>query len=717
MTGASFFNKLFIMTDTSQKKPKSLKKKLLISIIFNVTIAFTIASAFLFFVTQRLSTKFTEQATSDIGLIGSNYFRDTEDAIKRVENIYERALVHQASENWREAIAEEKAVLKKNLTLDQIDNKRITENSKKIKNEIMTEIYFILFFGLLGIFDVVWGFSQGVTDRVTIPIIKLTDVAKLIAQGNYRQKIDVKSDDEIGVLAIAFHNMIDTITKRDEELAEINRNLENLVKERTQQLNEQLTLVSDLLNNMKQAVFSVSKENKIVLPVSKFAENLFGSPIDGKDIFELVYKDMEKSSEDYSKLNSTFTLIFGGDELQWIFLENQLPKKLSVNLQGSTRTLKISYNPLWDNQEALDKLMYVIEDITDVLELERKVEAEKAQSAKNLQLLQELASIGLSEVRNFFQNSFDLLKSTEKNVQDQILVRRNLHTLKGNARALGLTRISGKIHSIESELSFDSRFPALMTQVRNSFDEYYQLAIDVFKLEQQDESTAEMLQVHRGSFEQMRALLEELQKNRAAIQIEQLNQAYHRLLCFPVKAALLRNLAMVQEVSRNLGKQVDFKVQGDPIVLDRRQIDLLNDAAGHLIRNALDHAIENPEERRAAGKSEIGNLIIDCSETHAEATRHLVIRFLDDGRGIDPNLVAQSAISKGLIHKEAVQKMSDKEKLELIFLPGFSTREQVSEVSGRGIGMEAVRSSIEQMGGTLTISSRIGLGTELRIEI
>lgn len=699
------------MTEKSKSKTNSLRKKLLISIIFNVTIAFTIATILIFYTTQRLSTKFVDQNQKEITSLSENFRRDSLDSIQRIERIYEDALQHQAADSWRAAILEEKKILDRNLTLAKDENKMISDETMKIRNESMTEIYFLLIFGLLGIFDVVWGFSRGVTNKVTKPILRLKEIAEEIAQGNYKQNIDINSDDEIGVLAEAFQNMSDAITKRDDELAEINRNLENLVKQRTFQLNEQLTLVSDLLNNMKQAVFSVSKEQKIVLPVSKFANELFKTSIDGKNIFDLVYKDFDRKGENFSKIQSTFSLIFHEEELQWLLLENQLPTKLTLNIQGELRTLKISYHPLWSDQKTLEKLMYVIEDITDVLELEKKVQAEKAQSARNIQLLQEMGLHGLSEIRNFFQNSFLILADIEKNLDNISLTRRNLHTLKGNARSLGLLGISGTIHQIESEASQDLNLN--LPQVKAAFDEYFLLARNVFKLDQHHSSDSEIIEIFEINFTRLKNLIDEARTHSPIPAFRPILLAFDQLFDIPVKNTLAKNLPMIREISSHLGKKVDFQIHGDNITLNRKKSDLLYSAAGHILRNALDHAIETPETRKAQGKPENGTLAIEC----LQSDNHFIIKFKDDGKGIDSTWIAQQAVSRGLISPEEAQKLTTEQKLNLIFISGFSTQEKVTEISGRGVGMDAVKDAVNQLGGNIQISSRIGEGTEILIEI
>jgi HAMP domain-containing protein len=194
------------------------------------------------------------------------------------------------------AIAEQKLELEKAMVELQIENERSNLQLTKTASSSWQGIAFLMLLGFVGMIGVSLFLSRRFGLRLIKPVTELTEVAEKMSDGNYSQDIAVHSDDEIGILANSFRRMSIAITKRDEELAEINCNLEKLVEQRTEQLNEQLTLVSDLLNNMKQAVFSVSADAKVVAPVSQFTESLFGGPIVGHDIFDLIYNGINSKN-------------------------------------------------------------------------------------------------------------------------------------------------------------------------------------------------------------------------------------------------------------------------------------------------------------------------------------------------------------------------------------------------------------------------------------
>ena len=168
---------------------------------------------------------------------------------------------------------------------------------------------------------------------------------------------------------------------------------------------------------------------------------------------------------------------------------------------------------------------------------------------------------------------------------------------------------------------------------------------------------------------------------------------------------------VVRDISKALGKKVQFEIVGEDTKIDKLMLDRLGDPLIHLVRNSLDHGIEPSEERIAQGKPEAGRLVLRAFYT----TEGVAIEVEDDGRGIDPDMVRLKAVERGLRSEEEVMKLSDEEVISLIMLPGFSTKEEATELSGRGVGMDVVSSSVEAMGGKVKISSRRGEGTLVKL--
>ena len=181
----------------------------------------------------------------------------------------------------------------------------------------------------------------------------------------------------------------------------------------------------------------------------------------------------------------------------------------------------------------------------------------------------------------------------------------------------------------------------------------------------------------------------------------------------PVATVFNRLPRMVRDIAQKLGREIDFIVEGQETELDRNVIEIIGDPLIHLIRNAIDHGIEPPEERVRLGKSRVGRVRLKASYLES----HIVITLEDDGRGMDPAKLKELAVEKGVMTAEAVARMSDRDALELIMAPGFSTAKVVSDVSGRGVGMDIVRSQIEQINGTVELDTVIGQGTKFFIKL
>jgi len=170
---------------------------------------------------------------------------------------------------------------------------------------------------------------------------------------------------------------------------------------------------------------------------------------------------------------------------------------------------------------------------------------------------------------------------------------------------------------------------------------------------------------------------------------------------------------MVRDLSAELGKQVLVDIEGGDVELDREMIEMIRDPLTHIIRNAVDHGIEKPAERLKAGKREIGILSVSARQSGNQ----ILIDIHDDGRGIDGKKLVEKAISAGIIEKADAAQLAPREQLALIFEPGLSTAKEVTSISGRGVGMDVVRSNIERIGGIVEVDSRLGEGTRMTLRV
>lgn len=181
----------------------------------------------------------------------------------------------------------------------------------------------------------------------------------------------------------------------------------------------------------------------------------------------------------------------------------------------------------------------------------------------------------------------------------------------------------------------------------------------------------------------------------------------------PVGRLFQKYPRIVRDLARGLGKEIEMELAGEETEIDKTMIEDLSDPIIHLLRNAVDHGVEPPSERLASGKSEKSLVRLEARQEGD----HIVLMVSDDGRGMNPEKLRAKALEKGLITDEEANTMDERQSLNLIFLPGFSTASQVSDVSGRGVGMDVVKTNIQKLNGTIDIRSNPGKGTTFIISL
>ncbi|MBN2887368.1 MAG: chemotaxis protein CheA [Chromatiaceae bacterium] len=201
--------------------------------------------------------------------------------------------------------------------------------------------------------------------------------------------------------------------------------------------------------------------------------------------------------------------------------------------------------------------------------------------------------------------------------------------------------------------------------------------------------------------------------NSLALVTADLQTAVMKTRMQPIKKVFSRFPRVVRDLARTLGKDIDFQTYGEETDLDKNLVEALADPLVHLIRNAVDHGIEMPDVREAAGKPRKGTVVLGA----AQEGDHIALSISDDGRGMDPDKLRAKALEKGLIDTAMAERMTDRDAYNLIFMAGFSTKEQISDVSGRGVGMDVVKTRIGQLNGTIEIDSEINRGTRLQVKL
>jgi chemotaxis protein histidine kinase CheA/methyl-accepting chemotaxis protein len=339
------------------------------------------------------------------------------------------------------------------------------------------------------------------------------DLNDLSGDGLVLKRRKQKTKDELEDVVLSFNRMKDNLKISHARLKDYAENLEEKVKDATKEIEEEKEKVSNLLDNMSQAVFSVNEALEIIGPVSAFTNEVFGQDIIGKKIVETLYKDVGRQTEQFSNIKSALYAIFGENELQYMLMEEHLAERMMykkiIEEEEEERTFSISYNPLWDEGGDLENLMFIVEDITEREKLAAKVEHEKKANEKNISIITEMANSDIEDISQFLQNapklvedSMVLAKAAPSDLNVLTEMFRYLHTLKGNSRAFNFYSISSITHIAEShvteikksvekggEVSREDFNPVItkLYEINSEINDYGSLAKKVFRIENEFE--------------------------------------------------------------------------------------------------------------------------------------------------------------------------------------------------------------------------------------
>ena len=404
--------------------------------------------------------------------------------------------------------------------------------------------------------------------------------------------------------------------------------------------------------------------------------------------------------------------------------EPQDANEVFKELQGEVE--EVAYEELEPELEALEFDEYSDEDELSFEELMAEADEEPAPEDEDLAAFDSEfdEDDGVEEFDELFEEEGGAVSDDEL---DEVLAEAEETTSGGDE-----VSFEDLVAEAENELDADSETPAeTEPEVVEPIDDE---PIDPDDLSGRDLTEIESIRVEVGQVDSLLTQVEQLVTNRLrlrrAIEEGDSTQALNELDELETLTMQMQDTVMdvrlvplsqvvgnlprvVRDLARDQGKQVDFAVEGGDVELDRRILSELGDPLLHLVRNAVDHGVESPEDREAAGKDGEGELRIRARRTRDRVT----IEVTDDGRGLDTGAIAEQAIEEDLVTREQVDGMSDREIHELIFEPGFSTAPEVTGVSGRGVGMDVVRETVLSLDGAVGIRSEPGNGTTITLRV
>jgi two-component system, chemotaxis family, sensor kinase CheA len=525
-----------------------------------------------------------------------------------------------------------------------------------------------------------------------------------------------KAPSEIEDLANSTNQIMFKIKRYMDLLENQNNELEAMtsdLKGTNDSLNRKNIDMENLMNSVGQGFLTFGRDLIISGEYSNECKRIFGANIENKKLSELLYPDNDVDSD---FVDAVLNKIFKETSVKRIALYIPLlPSEIRIN----NHFINIEYK-LIDNKdpEASKSLMVILTDITDRKSLEAKMEEEKSilkmvvKAVTNydtftecIEDYKEFCNIKINEILNS-----DIPSDA---AADDVL--RNIHTFKGNFSQFDTYNTVSGLHNMENILiDYKTQNPEYTIDDLRSLVEKFNM------LEWLEKDIEILKDVLGDNFFNRNDSITVNKKNISEIEEKMLKLLSHeeykllipyiqRLKYKPVKSLLASYPEYVEKLAERMGKSVvPFDIEGDNIDIDADIYHNFMKTLVHVFRNCVDHGIETMEERVLNGKSENGS--VSCKVLQSEG--NLIITICDDGRGIDFNKLKEKAQEKGLYSSEELSVMNEDKLIELIFNKEFSTKDTVSEISGRGVGLYAVKNEIDKLGGNVTVKTHPNEGTE-----
>ncbi len=511
--------------------------------------------------------------------------------------------------------------------------------------------------------------------------------------------------------------------KAQEELEkeqEYSRELEEKVAERTEELrenyeklDEKSKKVNNLLNNAGQGFLSFGRNLKIDDEYSQECLSIFDREITDKRFSNLVFVDNEAQKEYFDK--TIKELLVEEDKFKTNLILQLLPKEFKVNDKFIFTNYKII-----DNQ----KMMMILTDITDKKELEEKMREEQQRLkmvVKSVTDRNDLLEL-ITDYQKFCANGLNSILNSEISLLKESIaqVYREIHTFKGLFSQMDMFFIVKKLHKLESDISKfrDNLTTETIGDFREIFDNLNMCSWLDEDLKVLKEVLGERFFEHKEVItidSKQIAQIEELAINLLSEQEQEWLIPYIKELTYkPFSDYLKGYITLVERLSESLDKPIyPLEIRGEKILVEPKFYHSFAKSLVHIFRNAIDHGVELMDDRVESDKDEVAT--IKCKVSREDDKIHLIIS--DDGAGIDTEKLKLKAIDKGLFLKDEIEDINRDDILNLIFESDFSTKDEVNELSGRGVGLSATKYELEKIGGTLRVESEIGIGTKFHFYI
>jgi len=555
--------------------------------------------------------------------------------------------------------------------------------------------------------------DEGPRSIIAVPML---DDGKIFGIMNFSGQVGkVKFDESDQDFAENISRMTVVTSKNIQMLQVIeeqNRTLEQKVEQRTAALNEKTHDINSMLQNMHQGIFTIHGDNQVHPEYSAYLETILETDqVEGENVLELLFTNSDLGSNATDQIKAALAAILGEDAMMFDFNRHLFVSEYKLSMSdGREKILELDWDPITSEDDVVDKLMVTVRDVTELRGLQAEAEKQKWE----LDVIGQILAVSESKFVEFTKTSFEFIEQNEKlirqtnhfDVDTVASLFRNMHTIKGNARTYGFCGITDTVH--EAEQSYDD--------LRKSTDPQWDQEIllkelgDVFSIIN-TYHTVYQDKLASGSHDGIFMDTELLSKAKDALEhvnytdTKSLRDTLGRIRSIlgaldteTVSSVVEGIISSISKVAESLGKiEPKIVIEDHDIRLSSDIAPVLRNVLTHGFRNSLDHGLEAPAERAAAGKPEQGTITLSVENEG----NGVVLKLYDDGRGLALERIRQKAIDCGILGADT--EMTDEELAGLIFHSGFSTAEQVSDVSGRGVGMDAVKRFLKDIGGDISI--------------
>jgi two-component system chemotaxis sensor kinase CheA len=548
------------------------------------------------------------------------------------------------------------------------------------------------------------GFGIVLYRQIISPISQMQAMTSEIASSqDFTRQVPVQRMDEIGRSIVAFNKMITKIQENS-----------ILLKQKTSD-------IQTMLQNMPQGILTVTTGNVVHSEYSAYLESIFETrEIAGCNMMALVFSGTNLGADTLSQVEAVVAACVGEDVMNFEFNKHLLVGEIEKSMpDGRVKILDLSWSPIADDSNNTVRVMLCVRDVTEL----RKLAAEANTQKHELEIIGEILSISQDKFHEFINGSFHFVEENELLIRENTEINadvltklfRNMHTIKGNARTYGLHHLTNTVHLAEQsyvelrkprpDIAWDQKtlIEELLT-VKDALEHYARtnevslgrkgpgrrsgvehfLMVDKLQIQ---ETILRLERANTGNLHELLAVHEVVRKTLRLLGTERIIEMLEGVFdSLPSLAAELGKLPPIIDIQDN-GYVVRSQVGG-----------VLKNVFMHLLRNSMDHGLETPEIRQLSNKPLAGTISLSM----AVKDGMLQIRLADDGRGLALAHIRALAIEKQLI--DPAESPGDEEIANLIFRPGFTTASAVTEVSGRGVGMDAVQNFIQREKGAITIN-------------